>query len=237
MIMIFRNILFYLGIIPATFIFGVLSCSLFFLPYPWRYWVTTRWSYFFVFWAKVTCGLSYHIQNPECLPKQTAIVISNHQSAWETIFIQTLFPLQTWVLKKELLLIPFFGWGLWLIRPIAINRKQTHSIKILLKDAETRLNEGSFVILFPEGTRVKPNQVKPFSRSFAALSKASHFPVVPIVHNAGLFWPKGPFIKKPGVIQVRIGPLIYPDNKTIEEIKENGEKWIHEKSVQLSKLT
>jgi len=191
-----------------------------------RYWIITRWSHFFIFWAKLTCGLHYEVTGLENLPKQNAIVFSNHQSMWETIFMQVLLPPQTWVLKKELLNIPVFGWGLALLDPIAINRKRFASVKELIHQGKQKLQKGRWVILFPEGTRVKPGEQKRYTRSGFALAEASGYPIVPIAHNAGLFWPKGFFIQKPGVIKVIIGPSINPKGKSIEDIALLTESWI-----------
>lgn len=231
--MIIRNILFYLGIIPATLLFAVLGTACFFLPYRVRYYCITRWSHFFIFWAKITCHLHYSVQGMHNIPKQNAIVFSNHQSMWETIFMQTLFPQQTWVLKKELLYIPIFGWGLALLDPIAINRKKFDSIKSLIQQGRKKLALGRWVIIFPEGTRVAPNVTHRYSRSGAALAEATGYPVLPIAHNAGIFWPRGYFIKQPGTITVCIGPVIHPKGKTVTEINAAAEQWIRQTSKNL----
>lgn len=233
--MIIRNFFFYLGIIPATLLFSTLGNLLFFLPFKARYYLITRWSHFFIFWAKAVAGLEYSVEGLENLPSQNAIVLSNHQSMWETIFMQVLLPEQSWVLKKELLYIPVFGWGLALIEPIAINRKQFNSVKALIHQGKKRLQQGRWVVIFPEGTRVAPHAVRRFSRSGAALAKATAFPIVPIAHNAGDFWPKGYLIKKTGTIKVVIGSLIDTKNKTADEINALAEKWIRSEISGLNK--
>ena len=227
--MIFRNILFYIGLIPITVFFAVIGTLSFFLPFSIRYFIITRWSHFFIAWAKLTCGLNYNVQNQENIPKQTCIVFSNHQSMWETIFMQVLFPNQAWVLKKELLKIPFFGWGLGLLKPIAINRKNINSIKQLIEQGKKCLEENRWVIIFPEGTRVAPGVKHRYSRSGAALAEATHYPVLCVAHNAGLFWPRGFRIRKSGTVQVVIGPLIESKDKTAMEIQELSEQWIRER--------
>jgi 1-acyl-sn-glycerol-3-phosphate acyltransferase len=228
--MVFRNLLFYLGLIPLTFVCTLLGWLCFFMPFKVRYWIITRWSHFFIFWAKLTCGLNYRVEGLEHLPKQTAIVFSNHQSAWETIFFQTLLPTQTWILKKELLYIPVFGWGLKLIEPIAIKRKGGDAKTKLLREGLAKLKQNRWVIVFPEGTRVAVGEDKRFAKGGAALAEASGYPIVPIRHNAGTFWPKGFFIKRPGVIQVKIGPTIYPQGKSIHELNVEAERWIKSQS-------
>jgi 1-acyl-sn-glycerol-3-phosphate acyltransferase len=232
--MIIRNLLFYLGIIPATIFFAIVGNLLFFLPYKMRYYLITRWSHFYIFWAKITCGLRYSVKGKNHIPKKNAIILCNHQSSWETLFMQLLFPYQAWVLKKELLFIPFFGWGLSLIEPIAIDRKHFNSVKELIRQGKERLSKGRWIIIFPEGTRVAPDANHRYSRSGAALAEASGYPVLPIAHNAGLFFPKGFFIKKPGTIQIVIGSPIDPKGKTATEINSAAEHWIKKTALQLN---
>lgn len=233
--MLIRNLFFYLGLIPITILFTILGLLFFFLPYQQRYYLITRWSHFFIFWAKVIGGLNYSVEGIKNLPTQTAIVFSNHQSMWETIFMQLLLPNQTWILKKQLLNIPVFGWGLRLLNPIAIDRKSTSSIKQLLTEGEKRLKSNVWVVIFPEGTRVAPGVKHRYSRSGAMLAEATGSQVVPIAHNAGLFWPRGFWIKKTGTIQVAIAPPIDPKDKKISEINELAEHWIRAKTQQFNK--
>lgn len=232
--MIFRNFLFYLGLIPVTILFAILGTLFCFLPFKHRYYLITRWSYFFIFWAKTTCGLRYIVQNPEKIPTENGIVFCNHQSMWETIFMQVLLPSQAWVLKKELLKIPFFGWGLALLRPIAIDRKDFNSVKTLIQQGTRILQEKRWVIIFPEGTRVAPNVIHRYSRSGAALAEATRFPVLPIAHNAGLFWPRGFWIKQSGTIHIMIGPVIDTHQKTATEINTLAETWIRQTVAELN---
>lgn len=224
--MIFRNFLFYLGLVPATLLFAILGTLFFFLPFKARYYLITRWSHFFIFWAKITCGLRYKVTGKENIPKKNAIIFVNHQSMWETIFMQVLFPTQCWVLKKELLRIPVFGWGLALLDPIAINRKQFNSVKALIQQGFERLQKGRWVVIFPEGTRVAPNVNRPYSRSGAALAETTGYSILPIAHNAGLYWPRGFFIKKPGTIRIVIGPVIEAKEKTATVLNKEAELWI-----------
>jgi 1-acyl-sn-glycerol-3-phosphate acyltransferase len=224
--MIFRNFLFYLGIMPTAFLVSILALLFFYLPYRFRYPLITSWSHFFIFWAKVTCGLKYKVTGRENIPSENAIVVANHQSTWETIFFQVLLPPQCWVLKKELLYIPCFGWGLAMLEPIAIKRAELNSIKTLLKEGIKRLRAGRWIVVFPEGTRVAVGESQRFSRTAAALAHASKKPVLPIAHNAGEFWPRGMMIQKPGTIQVAIGPVIDPKGKSATEINDLAEQWI-----------
>ncbi len=235
---ILRLIIFYLGIIPATILiasFGWLCAP---LPDIYCYTIITSWSHFFIFWAKHICGLKYTVIGRENIPKAPFVALCNHQSMWETIFMQVLLPPQSWVLKRELLWIPFFGWGLALIKPIAVRRDRLADIKVILAKGAQRLNAGRCVVFYPEGTRLMPGAYKRFSRTGAALAIATRVPVVPIAHNAGNFWPRGPWIKHPGTITVRIGTLLASNGATKDQdpskITALAEAWITEQKTQMS---
>jgi 1-acyl-sn-glycerol-3-phosphate acyltransferase len=230
---------FFLGQAISAILFGSFALLfLAFMPYRWRYQFCTTWSRFVIWWAKIICGIQYEISGRENLPVQNAIILSNHQSAWETLFFQVLLPPQTWVLKKQLLWIPFFGWALALLEPIAIDRKQSRSIKTLLDNGKKRLSQGRWVVIFPEGTRVAIGKHHTYSRSGAILAKSSGYAIVPIAHNAGLYWPKSAFIKHPGKIRVLIGPVIDPTHLSIDEIHHRATTWITQtaREIQHTKL-
>lgn len=228
-----RSLLFLCGQILSTILVATTALILFPLPYRARYFVITRWSHFIIWWAKMICGIRYEVIGVENLPQQNAIVLCKHQSAWETLFLQVLLPPQTWVLKKELLQIPFFGWALQLIEPIAIDRKKSSSIKQLLNDGKDRLTKGRWVIIFPEGKRMAVGKTGRYSRSGAMLAKESGAYVVPIAHNAGVCWPRSAFIKKPGIIKVVIGKAIDPRLWSIDEINDQAQAWIEKTTQEL----
>jgi 1-acyl-sn-glycerol-3-phosphate acyltransferase len=155
------------------------------------------------------------------------VILAKHQSAWETIAFQQIFPPQTWVLKRELLWIPLFGWALALLRPIAIDRGAGRvAIEQVIEQGRERLQSGIWVVVFPEGTRVAPGTRRRYGIGGAALAAASGYPVVPVAHNAGSFWPRRGFRKRPGMIRVVIGPVIDSHGKTAEEIRRQAEEWI-----------
>lgn len=230
-----RSCLFWIGQSLCAIVLGGLAVLFFaFLPYLWRYRFCTLFSHFSIWWAKVICNIKYEVTGQENLPKTNAIVASNHQSAWETLFFQVLLPPQTWILKKELLYIPFFGWALALLEPIAINRQQSSSVKTLIASGKKRLQQGRWVIIFPEGTRVPIGKKHRFSRSAAFLAESSGYPIVPIAHNAGLFWPKNGFIKRPGTVKVVIGPPINPTDLSVDAIHQETQQWIVKHTDSLS---
>lgn len=223
-----RLLAFYIGIIPATIIISTFGWLCAPLPAIYRYRIITSWSHFFIWWSKITCGLKYTVIGRENLPNAPYVVLCNHQSMWETIFMQVLLPPQSWVLKRELLWIPFFGWGLALIKPIAIDRSSASAVKLTLNNGIARLKEGRIIVFYPEGTRLLPGEVHKYSRSGAALAISAGVPIVPIAHNAGNFWPRGPWIKQPGTIEVKIGLPISSVNQDPTSITAAAELWINE---------
>lgn len=158
---------------------------------------------------KFICGVNYAVQGIEKLPEETPyIVLPNHQSFWENVFLQLIIPEHSWVVKKELFNIPIFGPGLRLMDPIAVDRAKSRSIMQILDQGLDKIRSGVSLIIFPEGTRVKTNVNVKLKPSAAKLALAAKVPVVIIVHNAGIFWPKGFWIKKPGTIDVKIVEVI-----------------------------
>jgi 1-acyl-sn-glycerol-3-phosphate acyltransferase len=197
------------------------------LPFPTRYRIIRQWARFQVFLLKAMCGLDYRVDGREHLPESAAVIMSKHQSAWETIAFQEIFPQQTWVLKRELMWIPLFGWALALLRPIAIDRGAGRkAIEQVIEQGRARLQSGIWVVVFPEGTRVAPGTRRRYGIGGAVLAAESGYPVVPVAHNAGSFWPRRGFLKRPGTIRVVIGPVIDPYGKSAEEIRRLAEEWV-----------
>ncbi len=198
------------------------------LPLHWRYTITIGWPRMAVWFAKVICGVRWRIEGAEHLPNGPAIVLAKHQSAWETLFLPSHLPREVcFVYKRELHRVPFFGWGLALLRMIPIDRsKGREAFEQVVQIGQQRLNEGRWPILFPEGTRIAPGKTGRFKMGGALLASRTKTPIVPIAHNAGECWPRNSFTKKPGTITVRIGPLIYPEDLTPEELNEKVQSWI-----------
>jgi 1-acyl-sn-glycerol-3-phosphate acyltransferase len=222
-----RSFLFNFGMIIFTIPFTFLCLFTFPFKQKHRYKFISLWAKIMIKWLRSTCHLSYQVTGIENIPKRPCVVFCNHQSAWETIALQAILPQQVWVLKRELLWIPFFGWGLWLTAPIAINRS---SGKKALKQMETqgldRLKKGFFIIIFPEGTRIDVNEDKKYHIGGSWLSKKLSSPILPISHNAGYFWAKNSFLKKPGQIKIKIGPLIETDQLSPDKINKVAKDWI-----------
>jgi len=190
---------------------------------------------FVVWWFRLCCRVRYEFVGMEKLPRDRgAVIICNHQSEWETFFLQVVVSPLCTVLKKELLRIPFFGWALALINPIAIDRSSPRgALKQIVTQGKEKLQHDFSVLIFPEGTRVKPGDYKKFAKTGALLSKESGKLLVPIAHNAGLCWPPRGFIKYPGVIRLEVGEPLDPHLLSLDELAEQSSTWITEERDRL----
>jgi 1-acyl-sn-glycerol-3-phosphate acyltransferase len=177
---------------------------------------------------KVFVGLKYEVEGLENVdPSQAAIILSNHQSAWETLALRVIMPTQSAVMKRELLYLPLWGWSLLLLKSIVIDKRNARkALKNLVQDGTKYLKEGLYILIFPEGTRSGAREVKAFSIGGAMLAQKSGFPVIPVVHNAGDFWPRYNFFKYPGTIKVKIGKPIQTVGRKASDINAEAEAWI-----------
>lgn len=222
-----RALLFYIGLAVSTLLVTPILVLLYPLPFRMRYFAVTRWTIFNLWWLRITCNLRHTVSGIENIPPGPAIVMSNHQSVWETLALQLIFPAQAWILKRELLWIPIYGWGLAAMQPIAIDRGSTlRAFRQIVDQGCERLAAGLWVVIFPEGTRVAPGEKRKYLPGGGLLAEKSGCPVVPVAHNSGDFWPRNSFIKKPGVIQLVIGAPIESRGKTAEEIMQEVENRI-----------
>ncbi len=197
--------------------------------------IATHWGKVNMWLQRVICGLRVHIEGMEHLPEGSAIIMAKHQSTWETISLRGLLaPHQSWVLKKELLSIPVFGQALIACRAIAIDRKAGRKAVIqVIREGRQALEDGRLVVIFPEGTRTAPGQRRKYGMGGAVLAEKSAYPVIPIAHNAGVYWKRRGVKKYPGTIEVRIGSPIQTEGKSAAEINQEVEEWIE---GQLEKL-
>lgn len=222
----FRSVLFFLFQVITLFVFAPLVLLSFPFSYSVRYSIASAWAKLVIKGLKVICNLGFNVIGSENI-KGNGIIFCKHQSAWETFALQVMFPEQCWVLKRELLWIPLFGWALALIQPIAIDRsKKSKSFRQIITQGTDRLKSGRWVVIFPEGTRIAPGEKGKYMVGGALLAEKSGYPVIPVAHNAGEYWRRKAFIKYPGTIQVRIGEMI--DSKTISarELNQQAENWI-----------
>lgn len=220
-----RAALFYLGYATATIVWGALGAVVGpLLPFRRRFsFVVGRWTGFCLFWLRLTCGIRHRIIGLEHVPERACIVLCRHESTWETLFLQQLFSPQATLIKRELLNIPFFGWAFRTLRPIAIDRSQPRkALRTLVQEGSQRLQDDIWVVLFPEGTRMPSGEVGRFQPGGAALAAATGVPVLVVAHNAGQCWPAHRFVKRPGVIEVRIAPPIDSAGRTSKDINADA---------------
>ncbi|RVU29844.1 lysophospholipid acyltransferase family protein [Neptunomonas marina] len=221
--------LYYIGFYVATIIYSSLAMLIAPLfSFRQRFYLITGINFFYIHWLRICCGVKVNVEGRENLPKEGAFVaIANHQSEWETIYFQILIRPQCIVLKKELLKIPFFGWALGLLNPIAIDRSQRRgALKQLLGQGKARLEEGIPVSIFPQGTRLPVGERGKFNKGGAMLAASAGVPVVPIVHDAGKYWPGKSFAKTPGTITLRIGKPVASQDRTVDEIHQESVGWL-----------
>jgi 1-acyl-sn-glycerol-3-phosphate acyltransferase len=233
--LILRSLIYALGQWLVTPIFLVFA--LFTLPFSAikRIQIISLWARIMLWWLRVTCNVSYQIKGAENIPTTPCVILANHQSAWETLAFQLIFPAQCYVMKRELLWIPFFVWGLAMTSPIAINRSAgREALKQLVKQGKERIAAGIWVVVFPEGTRIAPQQHGKFHIGGAWLASGAKANVLPVAHNAGLLWAKNSLLKRPGVITVSIGKVIDCSAIKPDALNTQVEAWIKNEMVSLN---
>lgn len=224
---VLRSCLFAVFQFIITPVFAVASLATFPLAPLARYRIITQWSRLSVAAARVICGIRYRILGSEHIPRDACVILANHQSAWETLAFQAIFPPQVWVVKRELLWIPFFGWGLAMLSPIAIDRGAgARALRQTLEQGRQRLGQGFCIVIFPEGTRVAPGTQGSFHAGGAWLAIQAGVPVLPVAHDSGRLWGRNAFLKRPGLITVSIGPAIPTSGAEAEELMDRVERWI-----------
>lgn len=229
-----RSLLFAVLQTVATVLFSLVA----FLSFPFsahaRYRMITGYNHVLMWLMRHVLGIRYVIEGLEHLPAGPAIILAKHQSAWETIVFLCVFPPVSPVIKQELLKIPFFGWGFSLLNPIAIDRSAgREALKQIVKQGREKLAQGFWVLVFPEGTRVAPGEKGRYGIGGGWLAAETGAPVVPVAHNAGELWPKNAFVKRPGTVTVRVGPVIESTGRTAAELTRAVEAWIETEMTRL----
>jgi len=237
MVVLLRSMIFWLGYILSIIVVCSLMTLLFFMPLRLKFKLTQLLSAMILGWLRITCNIRYELVGKENVPDHAYIAVGNHQSTWETAACQLFFNPATWVVKRELLWIPIFGWGLLAIKPVALNRSSGRkAIDHLLKQGAERLKSGISIIIFPEGTRVGQSERPPFKIGASLLASCTEADILPFAHNAGKLWPKKKgFLKTPGTIKIIIGEPIKTAGLKAEEISSIAETWIRNKQDELEK--
>jgi 1-acyl-sn-glycerol-3-phosphate acyltransferase len=229
-----RSLIFMLVQIVWVSFYAILVISSFPFNVHARYRFASGLAYSMMWLLRVICGIRMEVRGRENVPSEPCIVLCKHQSAWETFALQTVFPPQVWVIKRELLWLPFFGWGLAMTNPIAINRSEgKQAVKQLLREGKDRLDHGFCVVIFPEGTRMAYGERGKYKIGGALLGVSSGAPVVPVAHNAGKHWGRKAFLKHPGTIVMSIGKPIDPNGLKADEINRRAEDWIEAEMTKL----
>jgi 1-acyl-sn-glycerol-3-phosphate acyltransferase len=222
-----RSALFLVGAVIVTSVFGVLVplCGLF--SYRAALYTARLWAQLVLKWVAWSCGIRYVVHGLENVPAGPAVIMAKHQSAWETLFIEATFPYQCWIIKRELLWLPFVGWGLAAVRSIAIDRKSGVSAREqIVEQGARRIREGLWVSIFPEGTRVAVGKRGRYGIGGATLATRTGTPIMPVAHNAGEFWGRYAFRKHAGTVQVVIGPTIATAGRDALGVTREVEEWI-----------
>jgi 1-acyl-sn-glycerol-3-phosphate acyltransferase len=232
-----RSFLFSIFVIIFATIYSFFCIAAFPLPLRIRYKIIVFWTSTTLWVLKKLCYIDYQIDGLENIPKnRNGVVLSKHQSAWETFFLPSIFDRAAIIVKRELLWVPFWGWGLATIEPIAINRsKALSAMTQIINKGKKCLEAGRWIVVFPEGTRVAPGVVGNYRVGGAQLAVKTGYPIIPVAHNAGLFWPRRQFIKKPGTIRIVIGPLIETQGRKAEEVLQEAKSWIENTMQRLLK--
>jgi 1-acyl-sn-glycerol-3-phosphate acyltransferase len=229
-----RSFLFSIIYTLSAIVFSVIAVLLWPLPFHWRYPVVSRWAVWNLTCLRWICGVRFEVEGQENIPDEPCVILCKHQSAWETLALQAVFPPQVWVLKRELLWLPFFGWGLASLNPIAIDRKAGRkALDQVIDQGKQRLKSGAWVVVFPEGTRMPVGVMGRFGVGGARLALAAEVPIVPVAHNAATCWPKRGFIKQPGVIKMVIGDKIVAEGQSATAINHQVFEWMSEAMLQL----
>jgi 1-acyl-sn-glycerol-3-phosphate acyltransferase len=233
-----RSTIFWLVFATNTIVLGLISPIFLAFPEHTRHGFARFYSLLNTKLLSLICGVNYVVSGKENIPTndQTFIIMANHQSTWETLAFAGIFGRLTWVLKRELLRIPFFGWGLRIISPIAIDRKAGRSaIEQVKQQGKARLDKGINIVIFPEGTRVAAGTIGNYKKGGMVLAKHADVNVLPVAHNAGDYWPRHRFIKTPGTIYVHIGEIIETNHLNEEELLTTVKAWITGKQEEIKR--
>jgi 1-acyl-sn-glycerol-3-phosphate acyltransferase len=197
-------------------------------PIATRYWLCTLWTRFAILAARRVCGITWRVEGGHNLPDGPAILLPKHQSTWETFWLPSFVPRQlTFVYKRELHLVPFFGWAMASLHMINIDRSRGQdAFEQVVTQGEQHLRDGWWIVIFPEGTRTPPGSTRRYKTGGARLAVRTGTPVVPIAVNSGEVWPRRLFLKTPGEVTVSIGAPVSPEGKTAEQVNALVESWI-----------
>jgi len=233
-----RSLLFNVFGFTSIIVAAVILLLGFWAPYRFHWAMCVGWCRLAVNSADFFCGIKTVVEGAENLPDTPSVIMIKHTSTLETLWQVTYFPQTTWVLKREILFAPFFGWAIGLaLKPIAIDRKAGGSaVKQVIAQGTAKLRDGVWVTIFPEGTRMPPGETRKYGISGAALAREANVPIVPVAHNAGDIWTRRSFTKRPGTVRFVIGPPIDPSTQSPKETNLLVQQWIETKMHEISRV-
>jgi 1-acyl-sn-glycerol-3-phosphate acyltransferase len=230
-----RSVVFLVGGVAITSFFGILVPLGGIFGFRPAAWSARAYARTMLVWVELSLRITCEVTGWENVPDHPVVLMAKHQSAWETLFMEARFPYQCWIIKKELRWLPFLGWGLMAIRCIAIDRSSGHSARDQIVEQGTkRLAQGMWVSIFPEGTRIAPGKVGRYGIGGSMLATRTGTPILPIAHNAGEFWGRYEFTKRPGRIKVVIGPLIRTEGRDVLSVNNELQGWIEGRMREIS---
>lgn len=232
--LILRSTIFMLLGTLTTIFYGLFTVPLSILHHDTGYACARSWGVQILRLAKSICGIDYEIRGLENLPAHAVVMMSKHQSAWETVGILVTMPRSVWVIKKELIYVPVIGWVLAGLRSIAIDRKSGKTARDqILEQGRDRLARGYWISIFPEGTRVAPGEKGRYGLGGAYLAAGAGADILPIAHNAGEVWRRNAFVKYPGKVTMSIGPVIRNEGRDPATLIRLTEEWIEAEMARL----
>jgi 1-acyl-sn-glycerol-3-phosphate acyltransferase len=222
-----RSILYQVILVVVVIPYCVLVYCAAPFPRQFRWQVIAGWPRFAFWLSRHLLGIDYEVRGRENIEREPCVILSKHQSAWETIAYTSIFPPHVYVIKRELLWLPFLGWGLAVMSPIAINRAdRKRAMKRLIELGGERLKQGFSIMVYPEGTRIAVGRRGIYKLGGAVIAVQNGAKVLPVAHNAGLLWPRNSFLKYPGKVTVVIGQPIDTSGLTAEQVMRRVEDWI-----------
>jgi 1-acyl-sn-glycerol-3-phosphate acyltransferase len=236
MLITLRSLLYFIAMIVSIVFFGLAISTIgLLLPLPYRDRISAAWGNTNLWLMRIICGLKYRIRGRENLPEHGAIIMAKHQSTWETISLKGIVhPRQSWILKQELMRIPVFGWALMAIPNIPIDRSSGHlAVKQIIKRGTELLQQDRVIVVFPEGTRTAPGEKTKYGIGGSLLAEKSGYPVIPLAHNAGVFWRRRGLKKYPGTVDIVVGEAFDPQGMKASEITRKVEAWIEAEVAKL----
>jgi 1-acyl-sn-glycerol-3-phosphate acyltransferase len=235
-VQLIRSLLFTSFLFISTLIYAIVVALAGWLPEERLYAIANHWSRTQLWMLKTLCGLDFQVEGHEHIPAHGSLVsMWKHSSAWETIAQASLLPPQSWVLKRELMWIPVVGWAVSRLKPIAIDRKAgATAVMQVVEQGKQRLAEGLWILIFPEGTRMPAGETRRYGISGALLASKAGCRILPVAHDAGYFWPRRGWVKRPGVITVRFGPPIDAAGRDPRQLNDEVQTWIEGALAQMT---